>query len=111
MFYVDSGVPQGSVLGPILFLGPNIYKDLPGKLSHKFKLYVDDGKLLVELGNNKENDDMQTDIYKIVELCKAWSMELSTEKYKIINLSEQSAPKDYFTAEKNLRKVLEASPY
>ena len=34
--------------------------------------HVDDGKLLIEIGTNRGNDDMQTDIDKIVELCKSW---------------------------------------
>ena len=42
---------------------------------------------------------MQTDIDKIVEWCKTWSMELSPEKYKIMHLGKQSSPKDNFIAE------------
>ena len=44
--------------------------DLPDNLTHKFKLYADDGILLVELGTGRDNEDMQTDINKIVEWCK-----------------------------------------
>ena len=57
---VDSGVPQGSVLGPLLFI-IYIVHDLPDNLTHKFKLYADDGKLLVELGTDQDNHDMQND--------------------------------------------------
>ena len=43
----------------------NIYvNDLPDNLTHTFKLY--NGKLLVELGTYRDNDDMRNDIDKIV---------------------------------------------
>ena len=51
-----------------------------------FKLNADDGKLLVELGTDWENDLMQTDIDKIVEWYKTWSIELSPEKCKVMHL-------------------------
>ena len=42
---------------------------------------------------------MQTDIDNKAEWCKT-SMELSQEKSKIMHLSKQSNPKDYFIAGK-----------
>ena len=35
-------------------------KDLPDNLTHTFKLFANDEKLLEELGTDRDNDDMQT---------------------------------------------------
>ena len=45
---------------------------------------------------------MQADIYRIIELCQTWSMELSSEKRKIMHLGNQNDLKDYFIADRKL---------
>jgi hypothetical protein len=44
---VESGVPQGTVLGPILFLCH--INDLPNAVSSKVRLFSDDGLLYREI--------------------------------------------------------------
>ena len=60
----DSGVPLRSFLGSLLFI--LFINDLLDNLTHKFKLHADYEKLIVELGTDRDNDDIQSDINRIV---------------------------------------------
>ena len=80
---VDNGVPQESDFGPLPFI---LYiNDHPDNLTHEFKLYADDGKLMVEFGTDQGDDNMQYDINRIVKWCETWSMEISPEKCKVMH--------------------------
>ena len=59
---VSSGVPQGSVLGPLLFI---LYvNDLPSEVSSFCKLFADDVKLYKDLENLEDFEMIQNDIYR-----------------------------------------------
>ncbi len=73
-----SGVPQGSVLGPLLFV---IYINyLPDGLDSIFKMYADDSKVIAE-----SSSKLQDDIVKIKKWCERWSMCLNSSKCKVMN--------------------------
>ena len=62
---VLSGVPQGSVLGPILFL---IYiNDLEDDISSKVLKFSDDTKIFRKITNDTDKQSLQDDLDKLVK--------------------------------------------
>lgn len=57
---VPSGVPQGSHMGPILFVG--FIDKLPSLVKSKVKLFADDLKLYKQIKSHKDVEDLQADI-------------------------------------------------
>ena len=76
---VLSGVPQGSVLGPLLFL---IYvNDIPDSVPHSSALlFADDTKLLKSIQTFNDSLDLQKDIDSMVDWCREWKFSLNENK-------------------------------
>ena len=98
-----SGVPQGSVLGPLLFV---IYiNDLPDGLENVFKMYADDSKVIAEVGEDG-HETLQRDISRIKDWCDKWSMCLNSSKCKIMHLGKKNPGKKYYIENGNERVIL-----
>ena len=70
---MKSGVLQGSILAPIMFL---VYvNDRTEGVSSYISLFTDDAKLLRKMRNHKDFEVLQNDINKIYEWSKTWEME------------------------------------
>ena len=79
-----SGVPQGSVLGPLFFL---IYlNDLFHILTTQSKVYADDTKLISINKNDQQKFILQDDLNKIYRWTVDWLLFLNEDKCKIIYL-------------------------
>ena len=89
---VTSGVPQGSVLGPVLFL---IYiNDLPDVVeSHMIELFADDAKLAKDIVSEEDAEGLQQSIYKVLEWSKANGLKLNSSKCKVLHLHRNPSPK------------------
>jgi len=82
---VTSGVPQGSVLGPLLFL---LYiNDLPSVIKFsKIQIYADDTKIYLRFPRDTDPTTMQADINEIMLWFERWDLKVATEKSFILPL-------------------------
>ena len=89
---VESGVPQGSVLGPLLFL--IFINDMPELVHHIVKLFADDSKLLAVIKQDSDMFFLQEDIDALVEWADEWRMRFNFKKCKAMHISNRSSPTD-----------------
>lgn len=93
---VTSGVPQGSVIGPILFL---IYiNDLPDCATSKIVMYADDSKIAKCIRPSHHIEDcnaLQADLNSVVKWTDAWLMRLHTGKCLVIHCGRNNPHHKY----------------
>ena len=86
---VTSGVPQGSILGPLLF---SIYiNDLPDYLSFSSPLlFADDTKCIGGISSPVDHALLQSDLVSLQSWCTAWDLSFNSSKCKSLSISMHS---------------------
>ena len=82
---VTSGVPQGSLLGPILFL---IYiNDLPDEVRSQVRLFADDTALYLTMESEDDRSALQTDLDILYAWETRWDMEFNPSKCQVVHVT------------------------
>ena len=88
-----SGIPQGSVLGPILFA---IYiNDLPDTITSTVKLFADDTKIYSCINTPEECCKIQEDFNRLEDWSKAWLLKFNKSKCKHVQFGKP-IPSEYY---------------
>lgn len=87
---VQSGVPQGSVLGPLLFL--IFINDIVKDISVKIKLYADDCVLYTEVNDQSDQKLLNNDFQRVASWCKRWQMCINFEKTVFMRITRKKRP-------------------
>ena len=81
---VTSGVPQGTVLGPLLFV--IFVNDLPDNVSSSVKMFADDTKIYRNVGQASDVQILQSDLDALLEWSERWQLPFNQDKCKTLCL-------------------------
>ena len=81
---VTSGIPQGSILGPLLFI---LYiNDLPSEITSNVMLFADDTKIFHEIKSIDDQELLQSDINNMFEWSNKWLLRFHPDKCKVMRI-------------------------
>jgi hypothetical protein len=90
---IFSGIPQGSVLGPILFV--IFINDLPDVVNSSIKIFADDTKLFRALSSSEDEVILQQDLDSLMAWSQKWQLGFNRSKCEVLHLGRVNHRLDY----------------
>ena len=90
---VLSGIPQGSVLGPILFV--IFINDLPDMVKSTAKIFADDTKIFNRILNRDDHQQLQANLNYLVKWSEEWQLGFNESKCKVLHLGTNNPRLEY----------------
>ena len=100
---VLSGIPQGSILGPILFTV--FINDMPECVKSSCKIFADDTKIF---NRTVEKDIIQEDIYSLQNWSDRWNLYFNVAKCHVMHVGVKNEKCDYTMKLENELKTIES---
>ena len=104
-FVITSGVPQGSVLGPLIFI--LFVNDVCSRLRSPKQMFADDLKFYRTISSVLDCQALQNDIDELLHWCQENGMKMNTSKCKVISFSRRldAINHSYYIDSKSLERV------
>ena len=83
---VVSGIPQGSVLGPILFLV--FIDDLPDSIESLVKIFADDTKVFTSINSEDDCAKLQADLESLSQWSDKWQLRFNVGKCGVMHYGQ-----------------------
>ena len=80
---VKSGIPQGSVLGPIPFI--IFINDMPDIIESTCQMFADDANIFCKVNTNTDSMRLQDDLTRLSEWSKLWKLPFNIGKCKSLH--------------------------
>lgn len=90
---VTSGVPQGSVLGPLLFL--IFINDLTSNINCNIKLFADDCIIYKEVTSYTDHINLNECLTKLADWCAKWQMSINVKKSAAMTVTRKQNPSQF----------------
>ena len=90
---VTSGVPQGSVLGPLLFI--MYINDIDVGLNNFISKFADDTKIGNAILTEEDKNSLQNDLNKIIAWSEKWQMPFNVNKCQVLQCGSKNKGYDY----------------
>ena len=102
---VTSGVPQGSVLGPLLFV---IYiNDLDDNVVNWISKFADDTKIGGVVDSEEGFQSLQRDLDQLEKWAEKWQMEFNADKCEILHFGRTNQSRTYRVNGRTLKSAVE----
>ena len=105
--YVESGVPLGTVLGPLMFLCH--INDLPDSGKSQVCLFADDCLIYLHIKNQKDHQILQNDIKELEKWVAKWGMRFNAKKCYILSIRQK--PSHFYQLDGEILQQVDSNPY
>ena len=104
---VLSGIPQGSVLGPVLFIC--YVNDMPETVQSMIRMFADDTKVFAQCDSTEECHQLQSDLDTLQDWADTWQLRFNATKCKAMHLGRNNLQFSYHMRSNQTEVELEST--